>query len=175
MKKVVINSDYGGFGLSSEAMVLMHMLGFPMKGTPVENSGLRIEEFTLDGPDGYRAHNHFSCILKDGLTYISNSFANDLNLRSHPVMVKVVELLKDRAGGFTSDLEIVEIDDDLPYTIDSYDGKETLKAYMPDGYVRGYTYVDITLPEVVKINTTGSKKLSETVLLVNPVKDVPSL
>lgn len=163
MKKVVINGDFGGFGLSCEALVLLHMMDFPMKGSPCGESGFKESEFVLEGPDGYRAHPHFGAILKDGLVYYHGDVKDNYALRSHPALVKVVETLGKRADGNSSDLVVKEMDDGM-YTIKTYDGRETLEELKPYGYVQGYAYEDVPLPtafqltnmEVLKCGTESS-------------------
>lgn len=151
MKKVVINADYGGFNLTPEALAILHMMGFPMKGEPLGKDSLQEEEFTLEGPNGYRGHSMFGAILKDGLTYNYLDFKNDFHLRSHPILVKVVETLGRRADKY-GDLRIKELPDEAPYTIETYDGKETLKDLSAQGYVSGYVYTDVPLPPGVQLS-----------------------
>lgn len=81
--KVVINSCFGGFGLSEEAYA---ELGIPW--------------------DGY------------GYDYAESE------KRSDPKLVEVVEKLGAKANGRHAKLRIVEIPDDIEYTIEEYDGRE---------------------------------------------------
>ena len=80
--KVVINSCYGGFGLSDKAKELY-----------LELSG---EEF--DKRDDRR--------------------------RTNPFLIEVVETLGVYADGYCADLKIVEVPDDVLWSIDEYDGRE---------------------------------------------------
>lgn len=46
--------------------------------------------------------------------------------RTDPKLVEVVEKLGKEANGVCSDLEVVEIPDDIDWEIDDYDGYETI-------------------------------------------------
>ena len=46
--------------------------------------------------------------------------------REDPILVEVVEELGEKANGSYAKLEVVEIPDDMDYTIDNYDGIEHL-------------------------------------------------
>lgn len=50
----------------------------------------------------------------------------DYRYREDKTLIEVVEELGEEANGRYADLKIVEIPDDLNYTIDDYDGIETL-------------------------------------------------
>ena len=79
--KVVINSDYGGFGLSKLALKELAV----MKGREVDESNIK---------------------------------------RDDPMLVDVVERLGDKANGDWAELKVIEIPDDIEYTIHEYDGFE---------------------------------------------------
>lgn len=79
--KVVINTCFGGFGLSNRAF---H------------------EYKNRTGKDPYDAE------------------------RDDPVLVAIVEELGDEADGDCSKLKVVEIPDDVQYTIEEYDGIESI-------------------------------------------------
>ena len=82
--KIVINSDYGGFSLSEQALALYKELG---------------------GND------------------LGNMYSWDI-FRNDPVLVEVVEALGSNADGESASLRIVEIPDDVLWTIQEYDGLE---------------------------------------------------
>lgn len=44
--------------------------------------------------------------------------------RTDPILVKVVETLKEKANGDCAQLKIVEIPDDVDFVIEEYDGNE---------------------------------------------------
>ena len=46
--------------------------------------------------------------------------------RTNPALVAVVEKLGQAASGKLSDLEVIEVPDDLAYDIEDYDGIETI-------------------------------------------------
>ena len=103
--KIVINRDYGGYGLSDQAV---REYG--------KRKGLNLVE---DGPDDH------------GFTYFyvneidENNYFSDREIeRDDPVLVEIVERLGSEANGRYSDLKIVEIPDDVDWDIMEYDGME---------------------------------------------------
>ena len=50
----------------------------------------------------------------------------DDNLRSHPLLVQAVEELGDRANGPYAKLVVIEIPDDVKFTLEEYDGMESI-------------------------------------------------
>ena len=92
--KIVINTCYGGFGLSYEAMVLF----------------FEIKEWSVypDVPP----------------TFTKDSFTEHDIKRDDPALVQVVEQLGDDANGLYSNLAVVEIPDDVDWVIEEYDGIE---------------------------------------------------
>ncbi len=46
--------------------------------------------------------------------------------RTDPVLVTIVETIGDRADGICASLAVIEIPDDVDYTIDDYDGVESI-------------------------------------------------
>ena len=102
MTKIVINVDYGGFGLSEEAMRLV----LERKGLPyVEEKGT----VTLfRNPENKEE------------VYWEGDFARD-----DEVLVKIVEALTpEKASGRFAFLKVVEIPDDVEWEVKEYDGME---------------------------------------------------
>ena len=103
--KIVINGDYGEFGLSENAIERY----FKLKGWKL----VKAKE---------------SDILMD--SYYTNSISDDNYWsyyyleRDDPTLVQVVEELHEVADGRFSELKIVEIPDDVDWTIEEYDGVE---------------------------------------------------
>ena len=94
--KVVINSCYGGFGLSKEACVLY-----------AERMGLNVGKF-----------NDTWGFYEDGDFYDREIPRND------SVLVSIVEELGEKASGRFSNLRVVEIPDGVDWCIHEYDGNE---------------------------------------------------
>lgn len=111
--KVVINTCYGGFGLSQEAMVRLGELGIP-----IAKYGSEKERQHDDGPIIYQGGHR----LRDDneLWMLSSLERNDFRL------VAVVEELGERADGPHAELKVVEIPDGIQWEIDEYDGIETI-------------------------------------------------
>lgn len=98
MRQVVINTSYGGFGLSDEAIEL------------------------------YGKYNNLNLIKQGKSYYIDDDYRNNFNhryiKRDDPILIRVVNELGDKANGKYSKLKIVEIPSDVQYTIEEYDGDE---------------------------------------------------
>lgn len=107
MKKVVINRCFGGFSLSDEAIELYG----------------KFASLNLVKKDTHEIYG--SSYYVDGIEDDEHFFtARSISDRSDPALVKVVEHLKDRANGFSSDLKVVQIPDDVDWYIHEYDGIE---------------------------------------------------
>ena len=104
--KIVINNDYGGFGLSDEALELY----LSYKGVEFEKT---INEY---GRTDYWEKGH----VKDGDYYL---WANNIE-RNDPNLVRVVEELKEKTNSPYSTLKVIEIPDDIEWEINEYDGNE---------------------------------------------------
>lgn len=135
MRKVVINSCYGEFILSNEAIEMLYKMKHPDK-----------EIFPYKRKYNWKDSNikYTKCPLEDADELFSRDFGNDFTVstsdsstsdfliregwdsRHDPDLIKVVETLGDKASGHYAKLEIVEIDDNEKYIIDEYDGFESL-------------------------------------------------
>jgi len=106
IRRVVINDQHGGFGLSHEAKVKYLTL-----------SGIA---FTLeDQPDRDTQFKKGPLIMVCGHEY----WERDID-RDDPVLVKVVQEMGDDASGEHAKLKIIEIPADVEWQIDEYDGSE---------------------------------------------------
>lgn len=99
--EVVINKCYGGYGLSSEAIALY-----------LTKKGI---EYTFDG---------IRFLVDDKFFYAS------LIQRHDPILIEVVKELGDKANGHCAELKIVSIPKHAGYTIDEYDGSESIETYL---------------------------------------------
>jgi hypothetical protein len=101
--KIVINSDYGGFGLSDDAIrMYADMVGIKL----YEEKGTSFTHF-----------------YKDATKKKDYFFDQDIP-RDDENLVKVVETLGVEANGRFSELKIVEIPDDVNWMIMENDGRE---------------------------------------------------
>ena len=102
MTKVVFNNAYGGFTLSNEACDRLVELGY----------------------DGLKLNPNYDA--EENAFYDYKYFNDHLIPRHHPLLVKVVEELAEKASGPHSKLEIKEVNG--PYRIVEYDGWETVET-----------------------------------------------
>ena len=104
--KIVLNKCFGGFGISKEAVKY------------------------LESKNQIKIYNLFEDIKDDkelwALTDNIEIFTNAEDFRTDQRIIDVVEKLGDKANGFYSSLEIVEIPDGIEYEIHEYDGVETV-------------------------------------------------
>lgn len=123
--KVVLNSCYGGFGLSDEAYEKLNEWGIPIQAyiSPERNpdTGLYILKLEDEGEVIFD-----NTLSKDSVCCgrYWDSWTRDKESRSHPLVVRVVEELGERANGVHAKLRIADIPDDIEWKIDEYDGIE---------------------------------------------------
>lgn len=105
--KVVINCDYGGFGLSGHAMeYIASRKGWDYQVTDSYERWWEPSEDSLE----------------------SNVFGHqiwDVDLpRTDPDLVACVELLGDKSWGRNAELKVIEVPDGVSWHIQEHDGKE---------------------------------------------------
>lgn len=122
--KVVINTCFGGFGLSDEAYEKLIEWGIPVrkyieqKQDPITklylpehaNNGKVIFDNTLDDDPNLASGRYWETWLGDD--------------RTHPLLVRVVEELGAKANGMYADLKVVEVPINIKWHIEEYDGAE---------------------------------------------------
>ena len=108
MRKVVINGKYGGFDLSDQGKELYGRL-----------KGLNLKKVKSEFSSGFAYY-------MDGIEDDDHYFSVDELERDDPILVGVVTALGEAASTKLSKLKVVEIPDDVEYTIEEYDGLEHL-------------------------------------------------
>ena len=103
--KIVINSDYGGFSLSDEA-ILEYGKRKGLNLVKDENTNWSISIFYKES------------VAKE------NYFEDREIPRNDPDLVSVVEDLGESANGFAANLKIVEIPEDVDWYVEENDGRE---------------------------------------------------
>jgi hypothetical protein len=103
--KIVINSDYGGFSLSDEAIL--------------EYARLKGLNLVKDENTSW----NLSIFYKDSIAE-ENYFEDRVIPRNDPALVEVVEKLGEAANGFAANLKTVEIPEDVDWCIEENDGRE---------------------------------------------------
>jgi hypothetical protein len=113
--KIVITSDFGGFGLSSDAVRrYAELKGYNV----IETGEERVWKLLLLHPTYSGSYEDMTDAEKEGLR------SGDRLERNDPVLIQVVEELGERASGRYANLKIVEIPDDVDWEIMEYDGSE---------------------------------------------------
>lgn len=122
--KVVVNSTFGGFGLSVEALKLMVIRRskfiHEQKIDKVIKSFYKDEDFTIDLDDGFKGHTRRPFIRKDGIQYSHDDCEN--SSRVDPVLIEIVEKLGKKSYGRHAELSVVEIPDDIKWYIRDNEG-----------------------------------------------------
>ena len=105
MKKIVINTDWGGFDLSHKAIVrYAELKGINL--LPVDNEYGGTDYYV----DGIKDDEHYFWHL-------------DID-RDDAALVQVVEELQEKSEGQYASLKVVEIPDDVDWFIMEHDGRE---------------------------------------------------
>jgi hypothetical protein len=143
MKKLAVNKQHGGFNISAKALKLLIERGAKcVEITPeaeyygTDNVELHLKEQReeswgslyndTDAGDGYvnRGGLGDTPLFKDGMVYDFDDDYPDRLTRADPDLIDVIEELAAEADGFCAKLRVVEIPDDVEYSIEEYDGLE---------------------------------------------------
>ena len=137
-KEVVINVCFGGFSLSDEAYEKLIEWGVPVQKYVDQKrdpkTRLYLDEPANEGevifdreltPKGEDKFNDIYHEFK-GRSRMSQRYWETWldDKRDHPLLIKAVKQLKNKANGACADLKIVKIPADIEYTIEEYDGNE---------------------------------------------------
>ena len=126
--RIVINECYGGFGLSHKAIMrYAELSGIALY------PAIEVDEYNYKDPrvkpwDGIGSslftHYYTRPIATSGKMSDSFYWAPRGIERNDPILVRVVEEMKEEANGRFAKLVIIEIPDDVEYEIEEYDGSE---------------------------------------------------
>ena len=133
--KLVINTCYGGFSLSDEAMrFIANEMGINLWVEPDPQFNTLTNYWTV--PPEARP----KPVVNDDWYYMSDAERTAHNkayeasqLSTHDMdrtsrhLIKAVETLGERANGGCADLKVVEIPDGISWELDEYDGIETVR------------------------------------------------
>lgn len=152
--KVVVNRCYGGFSLSAKAVKRLAELqgrkAYIYKTDPKHYGRvvrLSVKELRTDKGGFFTAYDLPTADEVNTLLFVQDKWdtmtaeerqaSNELidkhvietrpHDRTDPLLVQVVEELGDEASGYLSELKIVEIPDDIEWSIDDYDGMERVE------------------------------------------------
>lgn len=134
--KIVINKCYGGFGLSfaaqKEYLKRKGKQAFFYEQTKYKHRDGKDEYTRLEKINKETSSISTFCSTKDlGKTtkkwpnQKDNFYYGDID-RTDPDLVAIIEKLGDKANGLLAKLKIVDIPDGVGYSIDNYDGVESI-------------------------------------------------
>ena len=128
--KVVINTCYGGFGLSDAAYEKLIEWGVPVQkyieAQRNPTTQLVVREPANDGEVIFDRDREDSTRLVQAMRSLGGRYWETWlsDNRTHPLLVRVVEELGEAANGQHARLKLVEIPDGVEWNIDEYDGIE---------------------------------------------------
>ena len=129
--KVIINSCYGGFGLSLEALKRCIEEDIPvLEKKTIENSTEKDWNYYMDRINikygKYKTDVYEIYLLNEkNEVYIFQDSSNK-ELRTNLELIKIIEELGEKANGKAADLKIVDVPDDVDWEINEYDGIESI-------------------------------------------------
>jgi len=124
--KVVINGCYGGFGLSQEAKELYaKKKGFELF---FYKNEMGSEKFTrIEKEERFGSYSFTRDFGDKVVGFQKDNYWSDYALeRTDTILIEVVEELGKKANSWASELKVVEIPDGTNYTINEYDGIESI-------------------------------------------------
>ncbi len=135
MREIVINTCYGGFGLSAEAIVEIaktqgKQVFFYQNVSPLNSYPLFVPNKFVKITPPFTSAFHYSLLVDlgettDKLPNDSSLWFNDRDIpRDDPDLIRVVKKLKEKANGPCACLKIIKIPDDIKWEIEEYDGME---------------------------------------------------
>ena len=126
--EIVINTCYGRFGLSEEAIIELHKLKCPHIKEMTEEEYFGKGYFNTK--EKRTQHLKFCSIPSINGTLLLDDHSYDSDEEYKPrtckLLVKVVKKLGKKANGDHAKLSIIEIPNDVDFEISEYDGIETI-------------------------------------------------
>lgn len=119
--KVAINKCYGGFGLSSKAVLRYAKL----KDMSLyhDRDSLCDHYYTIPVAEYKRLEAEARASKQ--YAKMNGAYFSERNIaRDDPVLIQVIEELGDKANGAHAEISIVEVPDNVNWQIEEYDGKE---------------------------------------------------
>ncbi len=129
--KAVLNDCYGGFGLSTKAMIELIKIKSDivkvetLKEYTGSSKPVRRKDEKWEKVKDYEFVSYIPDVLhKDGKVYRLKD-EDSPETRSHPDLVEVVKKLGEEAAGNYAKLRIADIPDGVPWEVNDYDGMES--------------------------------------------------
>lgn len=130
--KVVINRSFGGFGLSHEAVMryleIKGITVYPEQGTVYSNFWNYWTVKPEDRLELKEGEDFYAMPIEERQAYNQKYSEQTVYCREiardDPALVQAVQELGDAANGHYAELAVVDIPDDVEWTIEEYDGSE---------------------------------------------------
>jgi len=124
--KIAINTCYGGFGISIEALQLYYKLKYNKETYVLQKVG-DYPNYTFEPTSDSTSYwNKYVFTTPNPIVPESDEeFCSCYDIeRNDPILIEVIEKLGEKADGQHAKLKIVEIPDDVEWQIGEYDGIE---------------------------------------------------
>lgn len=127
--KIVINRCFGGYQLSHEAVLQYCKLKNIQLWLEQESNYWNYWTVPVENRVPQKSPEEFYTLplaerIAHNEAYVAQTFCERDILRNDPALVQVVEALGEAAAGDYSNLQVVEIPDDVLWHIEEYDGME---------------------------------------------------
>ena len=129
--KVLVNRCYGGFGLSTKAVIAIDALDpslFRKSVSDYFRTNLDYKEKCILEWKRYKETGKESfgiLVFTEDLEYVLSTYSLETKvLRTHPTIIKIVEEMGKDSWSQCSELDITEVPDDVSWEIEEYDGRE---------------------------------------------------
>lgn len=123
MKEIVINVMHGGFGLSHEAILRYAELKGIDLHWEMDKEWVMIRNKSRPGEDIPLESIHIRYYISPEFTDENYFWDRDIE-RDDPKLIQIIKELGGKANARFAKLKIVEIPDDIDWTIEEYDGAE---------------------------------------------------
>ena len=123
--KIVINSRYGGFGLSSKAIEWLYRNGSKFVKPVLEDVYFGTSKILEEEKQRHAELCEIPRLeIQGGKHVLINEYSSDWSSRTDPMLIKCVESLKEESFGHSAFLKIIDIPDVVDFVIEEYDGNE---------------------------------------------------
>jgi len=135
--EIVLNTCYGGFGLSKRAIkryfeLIEKECYFYITDYTINSYRIDTDMDVECGLCTHIATKYLGKVLNmdDGRRELNNNYFSEYSIiRTDPLLIKVIKELGEASNGRNAKLKIIEIPDDVEWEIEEYDGIEHIAEY----------------------------------------------